>query len=83
MYFLQNKPVILRIQIPYIREIGSILIIFFLTINFLIYTCSPYHCLEGINLKMHSATTLEGLGLVRTVGPCAQTCMGDHIEMHS
>lgn len=30
---------------------------------------------------MHSSTSLEGSGLVRTVGPCTQTRMA--IEMHS
>ena len=30
---------------------------------------------------MHSATSLQGLGLVRTVGPCAQTRVA--IETHS
>ena len=30
---------------------------------------------------MHSATSLQGSGLVRTVGPCAQTRVA--IEMHS
>ena len=31
--------------------------------------------------KMHSATSLQGVGLVRTVGPCAQTRVA--IETHS
>ena len=75
------------------RCMRSIIIIATVAINYNITTISYqnfdclyyslFHCLEGIKLKvvkMHSETSLEYAGLVRFVGPCAQTRVA--IETH-